>query len=396
MPWRECCKMDERLRFVARLLEGEKMAVLCREFDISRKTGYKIFSRYRNCGVEGLTDRSRRPYRHANRLPFQTEALIVRLRREHTSWGAPKIREKLRRLNNDIHLPAISTVHAVLDRHGLVSRGRNKAHYKAQGTVLSTPTRANDLWCADFKGEFMLADRRYCYPLTVTDFATRYLICCDALECTKGHYAFSVFERAFKDYGLPLGIRTDNGAPFASPSAFFGLSRLSVWWLRLGIAIERIKPGRPQQNGRHERMHLTLKKEATRPAAKNFLQQQAKFDQFIHCFNFERPHQALNMRYPAELYKPSPRPYQGLSELEYPFHDRTITVTACGRICLGSRKINLSGAFAGQNVGVRQVADCVWLVSFMHYDLGFFDNESTRVECAPNPFDAKVLPMSPV
>jgi putative transposase len=370
--------------------------VLCREFDISRKTGYKIFARYRNCGVEGLTDRSRRPYRHANRLPFQIETLIVELKKEHPSWGAPKIREKIRRRYQDIQLPAISTVHAVLDRHGLVTRGRRSARYHAEGTGLSTPTRPNDLWCADYKGEFILADRRYCYPLTITDFASRYLLCCDALAATKEMYAFTVFERVFKDFGLPRAIRTDNGVPFASNSAFFGLSQLSVWWLRLGIAIERIKPGHPQQNGRHERMHLTLKKEATKPPAKNFLQQQAKFDRFIECYNQQRPHQALNMKYPSELYCASPRPYRGLPALDYPLHDRIVTVTSCGRLCIGRRKINLSRAFAGQDVGIREVAEKIWLVTFMHYDLGFFDHETGRIECAPNPFEAQVLPMSPV
>jgi putative transposase len=279
-------------------------------------------------------------------------------------------------------------VHAVLDRHNLVTRGR-KPRYYAEGTSLSRPTRPNDLWCADYKGEFMLADKRYCYPLTITDFASRYLICCDALETTKEMYAFTVFERAFKDFGLPLSIRTDNGIPFASRSAFFGLSKLSVWWLRLGIGIERIKPGNPQQNGRHERMHLTLKKEATKPPAKNFLQQQGKFDDFIQEFNHERPHQALNMKYPGELYSPSPRPYTGLSDVEYPFHDRTITVTQCGRICIGRRKINLSGVFAGQDVGVLEVSENIWLVTFMDYDLGFFDHETGRVECAENPFAAR-------
>jgi putative transposase len=387
--------MDERLRFVARLLEGEKMAVLCREFDISRKTGYKLFARYQDCGLQGLTDRSRRPYRQANRLPFQIEARIVQFRKEHPTWGAPKIREKLRRLNLGVSTPAISTVHAVLDRHGLVSRGRRNARHRAQGTGLSTPTQPNDLWCADYKGEFMLTDRRYCYPLTITDAVSRFLFACEALESTRERYAFSVFERTFKEFGLPRAIRSDNGAPFAS-TGFFGLSKLSVWWLRLGIHLERIKPGNPQQNGRHERMHLTLKKEATRPAGKNFLQQQAKFDRFLECFNQERPHQALAMRYPAELYQPSARPYTGLSDLDYPFHDRTITVTRCGRICFGGRKINLSAVFAGQNVGVKQIADNVWLVSFMDYDLGFFDHECLRVECAPNPFEAKVLPMCPV
>jgi putative transposase len=388
MPWQECYKMDERLRFVARLLDGEKMAVLCREFDVSRKTGYKIFARYKDCGLEGLTDRSRRPYRHGLRLPFQIEKLIVQLKQEHPSWGAPKIREKIKRLHSEITLPAISTVHAVLDRNGLVTR-RRRRRYKPEGTELSVTQRPNDLWCADYKGEFMLADKRYCYPLTITDFASRYLLSCEALSTTKEKYAFTVFERVFKDFGLPGAIRTDNGVPFASPNSMFGLSRLSVWWLRLGIGIERIKPGNPQQNGRHERMHLTLKKEATKPAAKNFLQQQAKFDRFIECFNQERPHQAIGMKYPAELYTPSLRPYKGLSDLEYPFHDRTITVTACGRICIGKRKINLSTVFAGQNIGIKEVSDKIWLVSFMKYDLGFFDHEAGRVECAENPFAAK-------
>jgi putative transposase len=386
--------MDERLRFVARLLEGEKMAGLCREFGISRKTGYKIYGRYRDVGLHGLTDRSRRPYRQANQLPFQVETRIVQLKQEHPSWGAPKIREKLRRLNLGVQTPAISTVHAVLDRHGLVRR-RRRRRYKAQGTRLSWPRQPNDLWCADFKGEFMLADHRYCYPLTVTDFASRYLIACEGLASTREHTAFSVFERAFKDFGLPGAIRTDNGVPFASPHAFFGLSRLSVWWLRLGIEIERIKPGHPQQNGRHERMHLTLKQEATRPASANLLQQQARFDDFVEEYNRERPHQALDMRCPAELYTRSARPYRGLEDLDYPFHDHSHLVTRCGRICFDNRKINLSAVFAGQKVGVKQVADQVWLVSFMHYDLGFFDNESSRVECAENPFGAKVLPMSP-
>ena len=189
---------------------------------------------------------------------------------------------------------------------------------KAQGTPLSRPLRPNDLWCADYKGEFMLADRRYCYPLTITDFASRYLLSCEALSTTKEIYAFTVFERVFKEFGLPTAIRTDNGVPFASPHALFGLSKLAVWWLRLGIHIERIKPGHPEQNGRHERMHLTLKKEATKPAAQNFLQQQAKFDDFIDCYNHERPHQALDMKYPAELYRPSPRPYRGLERAALP------------------------------------------------------------------------------
>ncbi len=395
MPWKVCKPMDERLKFIARLLDGEQMAPLCREFGISRKTGYKILTRYNAIGLEGLTDRSRRPYRHANQLPVQIETLIVRLKQDKPNWGAPKIQERLARLYPDVHTPAISTVHAVLDRHGLVKR-RTRRRNKAQGTALSRPLQPNELWCADYKGEFMLADRRYCYPLTVTDFASRYLIACEALHTTKELYAFAVFESAFKEFGLPRAIRTDNGVPFASPNSLFNLSKLSVWWLRLGIEIERIKPGHPQQNGRHERMHLTLKLEATKPAAQNFLQQQARFDDFVACYNNERPHQALNMQCPAERYQPSSRPYRGLPDLDYPLHDKAATVTTCGRICFNNQKINLSQVFAGQTVGIKQTDDRIWLVSFMDYDLGYFDDQTCRLEPLANPFGPKVLPMSPV
>ena len=190
-------------------------------------------------------------------------------------------------------------------------------------------------------------------------------------------------------------MRSDNGVPFASPNGLFNLSKLSVWWLRLGIQIERIKPGHPQQNGRHERMHLTLKKEATRPPGANSLQQQAKFDDFIREFNGERPHEALGMKCPAEIYIPSPRAYRGLPELTYPFHDRSIVVTACGRLCLHRKKINISTVLAGQTLGIKEVDDGVWLVTFMDYDLGYFDHETCRLEPLQNPFGPKVLGPAP-
>jgi putative transposase len=396
MPWKECEPMDERLRFVARLLDGEKMAGLCREFGVSRVTGYKIFNRYKECGLDAFRDRSRRPYRHANKLPFQVERTILAIKREYASWGAPKIREKLMRQLPMLKPPAASTIHAVLDRHGWVKR-RKRRRYKAQGTALTAAYAPNGLWCADFKGEFMLGNKQYCYPLTITDYRSRYLLACEGLSSVRSEFAFTVFERAFTDFGLPEAIRTDNGAPFASGNALFGLSTLAVWWLRLGIKLQRIKPANPQQNGRHERMHLTLKKEATKPASFNFLQQQERFDRFIQVYNHERPHQALGGAYPADLYTPSARLYRpSLPELEYPYHDRTVRVTHCGRICLGKRKINLSKVFAGQLVGIREVDEQIWLVSFMHYDLGFFDQEEGRVEPAPNPFGPeRVLTMSP-
>jgi putative transposase len=391
MPWNESTKMDEKLKFVSRYLDGVKITTLCQEFGISRVTGHKIIDRYKDSGLEAFTDRSRRPFRQANRLPFQVEQLIVRLKKEFPTWGAPKLRDRIHTHYPELVLPAKTTVHAVLDRHGLVKKKRGRRHPKLTGTNLSDLKEPNALWCVDYKGEFMLGNKQYCYPLTVTDYASRFLICCEGLECTREAQAFTVFEQLFKEYGLPGSILSDNGLPFACANALYGFSSLSVWWLRLGISIERIKPGNPQQNGRHERMHLTLKQAATKPPAKTLLQQQDKFEDFIHEYNYERPHQALEMKKPAQLYTPSTRQYEGLPDVSYPFHDKTVTVTNCGRICLDGKKIHFSTVFAGHDVGLRQVEDDVWLVSFMVYDLGHFDLESNKVQALDNPFGPKVL-----
>jgi len=327
--------------------------------------------------------------------------MIVRLKKEKPHWGARKIRELLvRRLNGDVRIPAKSTVHAVLDRHGLVKRARKRRN-KAQGTPLSAGAAPNDLWGVDFKGEFKLANRQYCYPLTVTDHASRFILSCEALESVKEAGAIPVFQRLFEERGLPDAIRSDNdairsdnGVPFASPNGLYGLSRLSVWWLRLGIAIERIKPGCPQQNGRHERMHLTLKKETTRPPGMNSLQQQARFDDFVSEFNAERPHEALDMKTPGDVYRPSAKPYHGLPGLEYPFHDKEIMVTSCGRLCLHRKKISISKVLAGQKLGIKEVDDGIWLTSFMHYDLGYIDLEQKTLQTIDNPFGMRLSPMS--
>ena len=386
--------IDERMRFVVRLKDGESMASLCREFGISRKTGYKILDRYEECGLEGLTDRARRPHRYANSLPQQLETTIVACKREKPNWGARKIRERLlRRLPHGIKVPACSTIHAILDRHGLVTRLK-RARTRTEGTPLSPGVSPNELWCTDYKGEFKLGNDKYCYPLTVTDHASRYLLLCEAMPSHQEQFALTAFERLFQERGLPQAIRSDNGVPFASPNGLFNLSKLSVWWLRLGISMERIKPGHQQQNGRHERMHLTLKKEATRPAGANLLQQQAKFDAFLEEFNRERPHEALQMKCPAEVYTASTKPYRGLDALCYPFHDKTVVVTNCGRLCLYRKKINLSTCLAGQAVGVKEVDDGIWLVSFMHYDLGYVDLEEKSLQPLDNPFGPQMLPMS--
>jgi transposase InsO family protein len=317
----------------------------------------------------------------------------LNVKHEHPSWGARKIRERLGRRFSDIKIPAKSTIHAVRDRHGLVER-RGRSRPRAQGTALSLGQLPNQLWCTDYKGEFLLGKppvlqpahrHRSCQPIS--------LLCCEALSSTCEDYAFTVFERLFQERGLPANIRSDNGIPFASAHALFHLSKLAVWRLRLGIGIERIRPGHPQQNGRHECMHLTLKKEVTKPPAPNFLQQQARFDEFVEVFNRQRPHEALDMKCPAEVYQPSARAYRGLSDIDYPFHDKVVVVTNCGRICLGNKKINFSTVFAGQAVGIKEVHDDIWLVSFMDYDLEYFDLDTRVLEPLDNPFGPRLSPM---
>jgi hypothetical protein len=274
-----------------------------------------------------------------------------------------------------------------------VKRAKTRRN-KAMGTTLADVTQPNTLWCADFKGEFRLGNREYCYPLTVTDQASRFILMCEALQSTREDTAFTAFQRLFEERGLPDAIRTDNGLPFASPNGLYNLSRLSVWWLRLGIAIERIKPGKPTQNGRHERMHLTLKMETTRPPGMNSLQQQARFDDFVQEFNYDRPHQALAMKPPADMYRPATRTYRGLPEIDYPLHDRDALVTACGRICMHKKKINISTVMAGQRLGLREVDDGIWVVTFMAYDLGYIDLEQKTLQPIDNPFGTRVSPMS--
>lgn len=396
MPWKEISVMDERMKFVGRLLSGEKMAALCREFGISRVTGHKIWKRYQQDGSRGLCNRSRAPHKHPNQLPFEIEQLIVRLKKEKPKWGAPKIRELVANKYPTIKLPATSTVHCVLDRHGLVDKQRKRNKYHATASYLSTPQQPNDLWCADFKGQFRMANHDYCYPLTLSDFTSRFLISCEALSSTESAPCFAVFEEAFQEYGLPLAIRSDNGAPFASGNSAWNLTRLSVWWIRLGVKLERIKPGHPQQNGRHERMHRTLKLEATKPSVANLLQQQEKFDQFKDEFNRERPHQALDMKRPADMYQKSLRPYKGLPDVTYPGYDKSLLISNCGRLCLNRQKVHISQAFANQPVGVKEVDEGIWGVDFMSYTLGYFDEESNKFTPKDDPFGFNLENWNPI
>jgi putative transposase len=264
-------------------------------------------------------------------------------------------------------------VHAILDRNGLVKK-RGRKRFKATGTNLNPSRSPNDLWCVDYKGQFRLGNRKYCYPLTMSDHYSRYLLCCEALESTSEKEAIPMFKETFKKFGLRKAIRSDNGVPFCT-TGNLGLSKLSVLWLKLGIKIERIRPGNPQENGRHERMHRTLKESTTRPAKLNFMQQQESFDKFIEEYNLERPHEALDMKFPAEFYNPSPRRYnEDMLSLEYPFHDKSYRVALNGQI--NPRKghfISIGKVFTEEEVGITEVDDNLWQIDFKDYTLGYYD-----------------------
>ena len=389
MPWKETVKMNERMKFVLRLEDGEKMSDLCREYEISRKTGYKFYKRFKDEGLSGLNDLRKGPRNPANRTPELIEKLIIKTKQEKPTWGAPKIREYLLRRNNEIILPARSTIHAILDKHGLVKK-RGKKRYKATPTNLLSAKNPNDLWCTDFKGQFKLKNNRYCYPLTITDYKSRFLLACDGFEAISSRETIESFKRIFKEYGLPQAIRSDNGEPFSSRT-IWGLSKLSIWWLKLGIRIERIRPGHPEENGRHERMHRTLKAEATKPAGNNYLQQQEKFEDFMYEYNFVRPHQALKMSCPGDLYKKSNIEYTNETEFNYSTCDMVRDVTQCGSITTkNKKKVFISQAFAGESIGLTEVDDGIWQLDFLDYTLGFIDHESNKLTVADSPFNEKV------
>lgn len=392
MPWKETNVMDERMKFIGRLLSEENMTTLCKEFGISRVTGYKIWNRYKKYGSKGLYNKSKSPHKHPNQTPYEVERLIVRIKKEKPSWGAPKIRELLRRKYSLVKLPATSTVHCVLDRYDLVKKKNKRNKFHAVASYLSDPKEPNNLWCTDFKGQFVLnnKDKNYCFPLTISDFVSRFVIGCEALSSNEENPCFPIFEQAFEEHGIPDAIRSDNGVPFASGNSLWNLTKLSVWWIRLGIKLERIEPGNPQQNGRHERMHRTLKLEATKPAQSNLLQQQETFDKFKKQFNYERPHQALEMKCPADIYSKSNRTYQGLPDITYPGYDKSLLISNCGRVCLKKLKIYVSKAFANQPIGINEVDLGIWEVDFMDYTLGYFDEESGKFAPNYDPFGLRL------
>jgi transposase InsO family protein len=380
MPWKEVTAVNERMQFVARLKAGERMSDLCREFGISRKTGYKFERRYEQHGPGGLYDFSRRPRRLARQVSPGIQTAILELKRERPTWGAAKIQEVLHRRNPQIELPVRSTIHDLLDRYGLVKKRSKRRRYHAYPTLREDDIKSpNQLWCADFKGQFRMRNAQYCYPLTVSDFHSRYVLGCEAMESTQSASAKQGFELIFREYGLPARLRTDNGVPFSSRSVQ-GLSPLSVWWMRLGIQVERIEPGKPQQNGRHERMHRTLKDEIRLEVSKNLLAQQEQLDRFREDFNERRPHEALKMKCPADLYKPSLKRYpDSLPEPSYPNHDLVRHVATNGCVYFRARKtFFISCALADQPVGFEEEGDGIWRINFMDLDLGFLDEQTMK------------------
>ena len=376
MPWKASRPVDVKLEFATRAMRGERMTDLCREYGINRQTGYEVLARFKRFGAEGLEPQSRAPKRVPHRMSQTLAELVIAERKAHPTWGPKKIKAALER-GGEVHLPAASSIGEVLKRAGLVEKRRRRPRPRGKSTGLREAFQPNDIWAADYKGQFRLGDRSYCYPLTVTDQYSRYLVACDGMAAIDEEAAIEASENAFRKFGLPTLIRTDNGVPFAS-TGLAGLSRLSAYWLRLGIDLERIEPGHPEQNGRHERMHRTLKQETARPSADNLLGQQERFDAWCNEFNTKRPHEALDQRVPADLFRASERALPPrLPEPMYPLHDDVIQLNSGGRLCFGHRDwYHLSTALAHQPVGVREEPNNRWLVTFMNLDLGHVDRQT--------------------
>ena len=373
--------MKERMRFVTDWERDLYSTVeLCERYGVSRKTGYKWIERFEREGPDGLRERSRAPHHCPHRIAADVAAAICAGRRQHPSWGPEKILHWLTRRQPELAMPAPSTAGDLLARRGLVKKRRRRRHYTHPGVVPPTTDRPNDLWTADFKGHFRTRDGIYCYPLTVADQHTRYLLGCHGLLSTKGQGVRPIFERLFHEYGLPRAIRTDNGVPFAT-TGIHGLSQLNVWWLRLGIQHQRILPAHPQQNGAHERMHKTLKRGAIRPPRATLAAQQRAFDRFRQEYNDERPHHFLRGRTPGALYRPSTRPYTGvLPTLEYPRHLIVKRVTNAGTIRFKTRLLYLSTALRQHRVGLEEVDDGIWSLYFCNVLLGRIDERKALVK----------------
>ena len=382
MPWREMSPMDYREQLALEYLaEGLTMTQLAAQYGVSRKTAYKWVARFQAAGRPGMADRSRRPHRSPHATDDDVVQAIVALRRRHPRWGAKKLLAVLaRREPARVSWPARSTVCDVLTREGLIVP-RRRARRLAEGRrTLGAITRVNEVWTADFKGEFRTRDGVYCYPLTLRDGFSRFVLRCDGLLSTASAPAHERIARAFAAYGLPERIRSDNGHPFGGPG-LAGLSRLAVWWMRLGIVPERIAKGHPEQNGSHEQFHSVLKAETARPPAAHRDAQQQRFRRFCREYNHERPHEALADRVPADWYAASPRSLPSrLPTLEYPGHCEVRRVRSDGTIKWGGVPVFLSDVLTGEDVALEEVEDGVWTLYFATVTLARFDARTHTVQ----------------
>lgn len=358
--------MDQRLQFVRDALsERFDMTGLCLRYGVSRRIGYKWLARFEAEGKPGLADRSRRPHTCPTQIRHALAEILCEFRRLHPDWGARKLLKVLRGRHPEIEdWPAASTAADLLARRGLVRQRRRRRPHAHPGGVPIATAAPNDLWTADFKGQFRTGNAVYCYPLTIADQHTRFLLSCHGLLSTESATARPVFERAFREYGLPGAIRTDNGVPFAT-QAIHGLSYLNVWWMRFGIAHQRIHPGCPQENGAHERMHRTLKRSAVKPGQRTCGAQQRQFDAFRLEYTTERPHEALGQETPASRYRPSPRVYPtNLPTPEYPGHFLVKRVTDAGTFRFQQRLLYIANALVDQQIGLEETDDGVWAIYF--------------------------------
>ncbi len=376
MPWTETRPVDERKKFVEDYRSRVwSMSELCARFSISRPTGYKWVQRAEEEGWVGLEERSRAPKSCPHRTPREVEEAIVAAKVAHPLWGPGKILDYLADQQPELVLPAVSTAGALLDRHGWVKRRRLHRNWRHPSGPLLRPIAPNEVTTADFKGQFRTTDGYYCYPLTIADPYSRYLLCCQALSSTRTEEAWPVFERVFREVGLPRAIRTDNGSPFSS-TGVNGLCALSVWWIRLGIQHQRIRPGKPQDNACHERMHRTLKEATARPPAANAKAQQRRFDAFRQEFNEVRPHDALDGKPPASLWQSSPRPYpKTIPGPEYPGHFEKRRVSTAGCIRFKSNVVFVSQAIKREWIGLEEVDNRVWSVYFYDVLLARLDEQ---------------------
>lgn len=352
---------------------------LSERFGVSRQTAYKWIQRFREEGYPGLRDRRRTPCSSPNATAQELVDAIIELRDQHPTWGARKLKDVLLRRDPACAWPAKSTFHDILDRAGRVRKRKRRNKHAHPGKPIVDMDEPNAVWTADYKGQFRLGNGKLCYPLTVADGCSRYLLECRSLASTKQVDARKAFKRLFEEHGLPRAILTDNGAPFAS-TGLCGLSRLNAWWIRLGIRPVRTQPASPQQNGRHERMHRTLKAEATKPPAKNHGRQQRIFDRFKTVYNRDRPHGALGMKRPAEVYVSSPRPLPGrLPPIEYPATAEVRLVSSAGGIRWRSQQVFVSQAISGGPVGLVEVGDGVWSVLYSDVEIGRLDERVGKI-----------------